>query len=268
MKSADITEKYLHALGLRADKPDLALLSAIARRHVASFPFSSIGPLLGDELPIDSASLFSRIVARKRGGYCFEQNGLVFEILKELGFSVNLYLARVIYNQNIHPPLTHRITLVEIDNRQFIIDVGFGPQGPYLPVCISGEKSRENLRTFWISEAEPGVYHMQTNQDGKPYSLYKFELNRYGQADCELGHFYSHKHPGASFVNNLVVSTITDREVRSIRNRELNFFTAKGDQVQLIENDAHLKTILKTCFDIALSHEEARMLFEKSSQNQ
>lgn len=268
MKSTDITEKYLNALGLKAQKPDLPLLSEITQRHVGAFPFSSIGPLMGDDLPLDRASLFDRIVTRQRGGYCFEQNGLLFEILKDLGFRVEPYLARVIYNQDIHPPLTHRITRVEIDDRHFIVDVGFGPLGPYLPVDMSGEKSDETLRTFWVGQPETGVYHMQTIKDRKAYSLYKFELNKYGQADCEVGHFYSHRHPKASFVNNLVVSIITDREVRSIRNRELSFFTRAGDRVQVIENAAQLKTILKTSFDITVNDEEAIVLFEKSAQSQ
>jgi len=265
MNSKDITEKYLNTLGLKADKPHPALLGKITQRHVASFPFSSIGPLLGDDLPLDRASLFDRIVTRKRGGYCFEQNGLIFEILKDLGYSVRLYLARVIYNQDIHPPLTHRITRVEMDNGHFIVDVGFGPLGPYLPVSMTGEKSHEKLRSFWIAEPEPGVYHMQTNKDGIPFSLYKFELNNYAQADCELGHFYSHKHPKASFVNNLVVSIITDREVCSIRNRKLNFLTLTDERIQDIENAAHLKNLLKTRFEITVSDEEAVVLFKRSA---
>lgn len=52
-------------------------------------------------------------------------------VLEELGFSVNLFLGRVIYNQDIHPGLTHRITLVEIDGNHYIADVGFGPLGPH-----------------------------------------------------------------------------------------------------------------------------------------
>lgn len=54
-------------------------------------------------------------MVRRRGGYCFEHNGLLCEMLEALGFEVTLYLARVIYNRDIHPGLTHRITLVHLD---------------------------------------------------------------------------------------------------------------------------------------------------------
>lgn len=58
-------------------------------------------------------------------------------MLEALGFEVTLYLARVIYNRDIHPGLTHRITLVHLDGERYLVDVGFGPLGPDLPVGLS-----------------------------------------------------------------------------------------------------------------------------------
>jgi len=263
MKCADITDEYIRVLDLKRNKPDLAFLSNIMQRHVAQFAFTSIGPLLGDDLPLDIESLYQRIVVKRRGGYCFEQNGLLQAMLEELGFSVTLYLGRVIYNQDIHPGLTHRITLVEVDGNRYVADVGFGPQGPRLPVSLSGEASHESFRVFRIEQRHPGEFHMQTLKDGGFYSLYKFELVRYGQADCEIGHFYSHKHPRATFVNHLVVSKILQHEVRSLRNDELRLITESGEQAQGIENSAQLKMILDTQFGVRVSDAESRSLFER-----
>ena len=53
MKGSDITDKYLQVLDLKRSKPDLAFLSEITRRHAARFAFSSVGPVLGDDLPLD-----------------------------------------------------------------------------------------------------------------------------------------------------------------------------------------------------------------------
>jgi N-hydroxyarylamine O-acetyltransferase len=264
MRRKDITDQYTQTLGLARSKPDMAFLNAISERHVAQFAFSSIGPLLGDELPLDTASLYERIVGRRRGGYCFEQNGFMYEVLDDLGFSVNLYLARVIYNQDIHPGLTHRITLVEINGLHFVVDVGFGPLGPASPISMSGEESHETFRTFRIAEPRPGEFHMQTLKDGAFFSLYRFELARYGQADCEVGHFYSHKHPQASFVNNLVVSVILNREVRSLRNCDFSVQTASGERKEVIRDHEQLKSTLKTQFNIEVTLAEAQQLFLKS----
>jgi N-hydroxyarylamine O-acetyltransferase len=266
MQRSDITTGYLGALGLQTRKPDLAFLSEITRRHLAQFAFSSIGPMLGNDLPLDIEALYQRIVVKRRGGYCFEQNGLLYEILQELGYTVSLYLGRVIYNQDIHPGLTHRITLVEIDGNRYVVDVGFGPLGPARPVSLAGDETRENNRVFRIAKRLPNEFHMQTLKDGDFFSLYKFELVHYGPADCELGHFYSHKHPRANFVNNLVVSSIRDHEVRSLRNREFWVMTGTGDQKQLIENHEQLKNLLETRFGLDVSSDESEQIFAKISE--
>lgn len=265
MTRADVASEYMRALELQAGTLDLALLSDITSRHVAQFSFSSVGPMLGDDLPLDIESLYRRIVVNRRGGYCFEQNGLLYAVLAELGFNVSLYLARVIYNEDIHPGLTHRITLVEIDGKRFVADVGFGPLGPRVPVCMSGDESRENFRLFRVAKPRPGEFHMQTLKDGEFYSLYKFELVQYGQADCEVGHFYSHRHPGATFVNHLVVSKIMADEIRSLRNHEFRVITGSGEEKHMIENDGQLKGVLDTRFGVRVNDMESRLLFERAN---
>lgn len=264
MTIRDITRAYIQALGLQKRPPDLAYLGEITRCHVAQFSFSSVGPMLGDDLPLNIQALYQRIVVNRRGGYCFEQNGLMYAVLRELGFKVKLYLCRVIYNRDIHPGLTHRITLVEIDGNRYIADVGFGPLGPQLPVSMSGEESQENFRLFRIREQNPREFHMQTLKDGEFYTLYKFEPARYGQADCEVGHFYSHKHPGATFVNHLVVSKILDHEVLSLRNHEFQAITKSGVHSHCIANEPELQIVLDTRFGVRVNDAESHRLFARS----
>ena len=197
-------------------------------------------------------------MVRRRGGYCFEHNGLLYEMLEALGFEVTLYLARVVYDRDIHPGLTHRITLVHLDGERYLVDVGFGPLGPSQVSVARGE------RVFRVAEPRAGEFHLQTLQDGAFFSLYRFELARYGQADCELGHFYSHRHPAAVFVNNLVASRILDGEIRSLRNREYWVITPTGEQRRTISDGAGLQRLLATEFDIEISAEESLLLFQQS----
>ncbi len=265
MTLTDITDAYLRVLGLTRRHPDLDFLTELTSRHVASFSFSSVGPMLGDDLPLDIEALYQRIVVKRRGGYCFEQNGLLHAVLGELGFPVELYLGRVIYNQDTHPGLTHRITLVETGGKRYVADAGFGPMGPRCPVSLSGEESRQGFRVFRIAERQAGEFHMQTLKDGAFYSLYRFELHRYGQSDCEVGHFYSHKYPGATFVNHLVVSRTLAGEIRSLRNREYRVMTESGEQSHGITDAAQMKTVLDSQFGVRVSDGEAQRLFGKTA---
>ena len=257
-----IAQHYLNALDLPALPPTLAYLNDLIRRHIARLPFCSIGPRLGLDLPLDLPALFDRIVEHRRGGYCFEHNGLFFAMLAELGFDVQLLLARVIYNRNVHPGLTHRITLVKVGAQRYVADVGFGPMGPRAAVGLSGEPDIRGGQSCRVHEAQPGEWHVQLMKDGDWFSLYRFELLRYGEADCELGHFFSHRHPDAVFLNNLVASRILDGEVRSLRNREYRVLRPAGDQARSIGDPQQLHAILLEEFDLAVTEAESRILFE------
>ncbi len=263
MKRKEIVQKYLKAINLNHNDLDFNFLENLVNRHVATFPFSSVGCLLRDELPLELESLYQRIVVQRRGGYCFEQNGLLYEVLDELGFSSELYLARVIYNQDIHPGLTHRITVITYDQKKYLMDVGFGPQGPRFPIAMSGIEMKDGDKVFRIIEKKLGEFHLQVLKNGGFFSLYRFELANYGQADCEIGHFYSHRHPNANFVNHLVVSLIKEHETRSLRDLEYWVITNSNEQRREIGDYLQLKSILLEEFGIRVKEEETQRLYDE-----
>jgi len=262
-KRSEMVHTYLQALGLDGRNLDFQFLKDAVARHLSLFAFSSVGCQLDDDLPLDFDSLYRRIVIQRRGGYCFEQNGFFYEVLEELGFSPNLYLARVIHNQDTHPGLTHRISTVVNEGRQYVIDVGFGSLGPAIPVPMGAVESSDRDKVFRIAEKQPGEYHMQVLKDGDFFSLYRFELSRYGQADCELGHFYSHRHPDAAFVNHLVVSLILDHETRSLRDLRYWVISRSGTQKIEINSTEHLRKILVGELGVQITTEESWTLYKK-----
>ena len=171
MARSEMVKKYLETLNLHHRELDFSFLKDIVAQHVATFAFSSLGCQLNKDLPLDFKSLYQRIIIQQRGGYCFEHNGLLFEILKELGFSPKLFLARVLHNQNIHPGLTHRISIVEFEGRRYVLDVGFGFDGPRIPVLMSKVESSDGERIFRIAERQPGEHHMQVLKSGELLSV-------------------------------------------------------------------------------------------------
>ena len=263
---AGLAHRHLRALGMEAGEPTLELLAQIVRRQVAAFPFSSIGVRLNDPLPLDPEQLFDRIVVRGRGGYCFEHNGLLFAVLSELGYDATVRLARVINNGDHLPGLTHRITHVRFDDETYVVDAGFGPAGPAIPVAMPkpGVGTPElwpDDQTHRVIERRPGEFHLQHRQDGAPFSLYRFDLGTYGQADCELGHFYSHRHPAAVFVNNLVASRILESEIRSLRNRSFRILRSDRHVDTEVTGAGHLCAVLRDDFGLSITDDEGRRLF-------
>ncbi|MBI1379353.1 MAG: hypothetical protein GC157_18025 [Frankiales bacterium] len=259
MDRSELTTAYLAALGLDGAERGPGLLPEVVRRHVATLAFTSVGPRLGDPLPLAPEELLDRIVVRRRGGYCFEHNGLVHEVLDELGLRPRLCLGRVLLSGNPHPGLTHRINVVELDGTPHVVDVGFGAPGPHLPVPLGGAVVGSSWRSFRVVELRPEHWTMQKLEDGDWTSLYRFELLEYGQSDCEIGHFWSHRHPSASFVNRFVASLILDDEVRSLQDREYRVVRATGEQRRSVP-DHELRDLLADELDVRVTEEEAARL--------
>jgi len=261
VERAEIVQQYLAVLDVTPSEPSYDLLATLTQSHAAMFAFSSVGVRLKNDLPLDLHHLFERIVRDRRGGYCFEQNSLMFEVLQELGFKVDIKLARVIYGGDHLPGLTHRVTIATVDGYDYVVDVGFGALGPAFPVPLREPSTHSNDWTYRVHELHPSEFHMQQRTDDGPFSLYRFDSGTYGESDCEMAHFYSQHHHEATFVNNLVVSKILKGEVRSLRNNTY-FVTRLGVENRIeIESSAQLLALLTDELGVRVSEEEAVRLF-------
>lgn len=254
------TAQYLDAIGVAAGPPSRDLLDALVRGHIAAFPFSSAGVRLGDALPLGEP-VHDRIVVRRRGGYCFEHNQLMFEALVDLGFDVRMYLGRVLTSGSAHPPLTHRVSVVTLDGSDFLVDVGFGPQGPTAAVPFDGTPVGDPWRQVRLVRLGPSEWLTRGGPDDEPRDMYRFEQVQYGQSDCEVGHFYSHRHPEAHFVTTLVASRILDDEIRSLRNRDYWILRPGSATTMRVVDAADLYRILTTELGLGLSSDECSRLF-------
>lgn len=264
VSASDVTDAYLADLRLERQQPGLEALSAIMVRHIARYPFANIGVQLGEDLPLDLGSIYDRLVRRQRGGYCYDHNGLLIEVLAELGYDVRLQMARVLLTGSPHPPLTHRFTRVRLDGDEYIVDVGFGPNGPPFPVPMrtaGGNDSRYRV----VAHGDVGFQFEERNQGGW-LPLYRFDDVRCGDSDVVLGHFYSHRHPDAGFVRNLVASLILTNEVRSLRNHDYWVIRADGTTSEQVESPARLHEILTQELRIMVTSSESDRLFSGSDR--
>ncbi len=107
-------------------EPSLETLRALHYAHLLAVPFENLDIHWGIPIVLDEARLFDKIVNRRRGGFCFELNGLFAALLRELGFRVSLLSGRVPIAENQTGPEFDHLTLrVELDI-SWLADVGFG----------------------------------------------------------------------------------------------------------------------------------------------
>jgi N-hydroxyarylamine O-acetyltransferase len=109
--------------------PTLETLRAIQLLHPEAIAFENLNPLLGLPVRLDIESLQQKLIHSRRGGYCFEQNGVLLHALLALGFRVTGLAARVVWNQpdpSLMTPRSHMVLKVELEEGTYIADVGFG----------------------------------------------------------------------------------------------------------------------------------------------
>ena len=185
-------------------------------------------------------------------------------MLETLGFRVRNLMARITYNGPLTNPRTHRVILLSLDGEDYLVDVGFGPLTPYGAVKLSATEAVCLAGSHFKVERQQDEYHLQVLKVEGYFTLYVFDLARYTEKDCDLGHFFSHQYPEAVFVNNLIVSNIEQERVRHIRNTEFFTVTASSTQVVAIEDASQLAVILLDSFAMKFSGEEAELLYAKA----
>src|SRR4029453_8294667 len=119
-------DAYLERIGHSGSTtPTPQTLKALHRAHLLTVPFENLDIALGVPIELDLEAFFDKIVVRRRGGFCYELNGLFGWLLRELRFPVATLSARVLDGGRIGPDFDHMLLLVRLEDR-LIADVGFG----------------------------------------------------------------------------------------------------------------------------------------------
>ena len=202
---------FLHAYlsRLNVESPptvDLATLREIHLRHNCTVPFENLDVLLPGEILLDDRSLEDKLITARRGGYCFEQNGLLERALVEIGFQVRSLLGRVVLaNPEQMPPRTHRLLLVELDGERWIADVGFGSQTLTAPVRLLADSEQETPHGRYRLQQEGNDWILQFLHHQRWQSMYRFDLTQQYLADFMMGNFWSAHWPQSHFLHHLLM---------------------------------------------------------------
>jgi N-hydroxyarylamine O-acetyltransferase len=118
---------YLARIGIRGSVSTSAEdLRRLQVAHLLAVPFENLSIHWGEPIVLNEAALFDKIVTRRRGGFCFELNGLFAALLRELGFQVELLSASVADKEGRFGPEFDHLTLLVTLEERWLVDVGFG----------------------------------------------------------------------------------------------------------------------------------------------
>ena len=175
------------------------------RAHATSIPFENFDAFGGHAVSLELADL-EKLVARRRGGYCFEHNLLFMAALGSLGFEqVEPMLARVRRDANGDVgPLDHLVLRVTVGGERWLADVGFGGTGLLDPIPFQvGVESEQSGWRYRLGAEGPFVV-LQGFQDDAWTDMYRIVPTPVPHVDIEVSNWFVASHPSSPFVAGVV----------------------------------------------------------------
>jgi N-hydroxyarylamine O-acetyltransferase len=206
-----------------SSEPSLATLRRLHEAHMLAVPFENLSIHYGQPIILETAALYDKIVQRRRGGFCYELNGLFAWLLRQLGFDVTMLSAEVAGSDGaFSPPYDHLTLLVrQVDGADWLADVGFGDSFRQ-PLRFQADVEQDGAdgRVYRLRESphpsdEPGQrpqfpYWLMEQRGAAPDEqwepAYRFTLQSHELADFEARCLYQQNAPDSHFRQKRVCS--------------------------------------------------------------
>ncbi|HVJ02011.1 MAG TPA: arylamine N-acetyltransferase [Sphingomonas sp.] len=190
--------------------PDRATLAALVLHHTLAIPFENFDPLLGRPVRLEPEALVEKLVRSRRGGYCFEQNGLFWRVLEAIGFRVTPLAARVLWNmdEDAVTPRSHMLLRVDLAEGPAIADVGFG--GAVLTGVLDLVPDVEQAtphEPFRLIERD-GEWRLQILIDEDWRTCYRFDLHPQLAIDFEPVNWWVSTSPASHFTRGVTCARV------------------------------------------------------------
>lgn len=238
--------------------PTLDVLAALVAAHNRSIPFENLDPLMGiPVIDLSAEALTDKLVRHRRGGYCFEQNGLMAEVLSQLGFGVDILGGRVVWMRDgdALPAQTHQTLAVSVpgEDGRYLVDVGFGGQTLSSPIRLELDTVQQTRHEPYRIRAHGDGLVLESEIRGKWEPLYLFSTRPFPMIDRQVGSWYVSTYPGSHFVSGLTAALITDDARWNLRGRNLAIHGKGGSERIRFDTAADVVEALTERFGIDLS---------------
>ena len=254
MSDAPDLDAYFARIGYDGPRePTLAVLKALHDRHPRAIPFENLDPLLRRTPRLDLASLEAKLVAGRRGGYCFEQNGLFAAVLRALGFQVTPLAARVLWGGPVGQvsPRTHMLLRLDLPEGAYLADVGFGGLVKTAPLRLepASEQPVDGL-AFRLRPRGADELQLEVRLPEGWTPMYRFGPSLQHPADYEMANWFIATHPESRFVNELMAAFVGEDRRYGLFNNELTVRHGDGTVERRRLTAEELDQMMHTTFGI------------------
>jgi N-hydroxyarylamine O-acetyltransferase len=242
---------YLHRIRFDGSvRPDLATLRAIHRAHQYAIPFENLDVQLRRPVALDVEVNYDKIVRRRRGGWCYEMNGVMGWALKEIGFEVMRMSAGVMRVRAGDAQMGNHLCLLVRLDQPYLVDVGFGGSlAEPLPLRASGREDRPYR--LGLSELGDGYWRFAESAHGdRDAFCFDFRVAPADEALLARQCQFLQSDPASPFTQNLVVQRRTADTHVSLRGRVLAAIHATHVDKKLLNSADELVATLRDSFEL------------------
>lgn len=234
--------------------PDADTLRQLQLAHLLTVPFENLSIHSSEPIVLEDEALFDKVVLRRRGGFCYELNGLFARLLRELGFSVTRLSAAVARPDGEYgPDFDHMTLLVELEAR-WLVDVGFGDSFREPLLLDSRAHQVQGARAYRIDEAGDYLRLHEKVADGDWKTQFRFRLQPYEYGDyLAMCHFHQTS-PESHFTRQRICSLAKpDGRVTLSDGRLIE--TRGGERIEHpLQDEAEVQRALEREFGITLKN--------------
>jgi N-hydroxyarylamine O-acetyltransferase len=196
--------------------------------HLMSVPFENLSIHAGEPIVLDEDALFTKIVEQRRGGFCYECNGLFAGLLRALGFDVAMLAAGVGSRERGFGPIFDHMTLMVTLRERWLVDVGFGESFVEPLLLDTRSEQVQGTSSFLIIEDGDHLLLMRRNDGEDWQDQYRFTLQPYSFGDYEEMCQFHQTSPDSHFTKNVICSRATDDGRITLSG--MRFITTSGPQ--------------------------------------
>ena len=206
---------------------DLDSVARLMRAQLMRVPFENLDIQAGKMISLEPQLLIEKVIRHRRGGYCFEVNSLFALALDMLGIPYFFIAATPLGHHGARKAKTHMALIVELQERQWLCDCGYGAYGLRAPLALDsvGSEVRQDGDLFKLHRDESGDLILQTWVHDVWEPQYSFDLVPQKLSDFVGANEYNATHHDSLFVRRLLVVLFTPG------GRKILF----GNQLRLIE---------------------------------
>lgn len=232
-------DSYLSRIGLSRSllKMDLESLRLLQRSHLLSVPFENLDIHWGRPIVLDTTKFYDKIVKQKRGGFCYELNGLFNLLLKDIGFRTRLISACVFNGTAFGHEFDHAAIIVTVGEQKYLVDVGFGDFAAEPLSLVSDVEQQDREGVFIIRRGNSDKLEVAKRSDDGWRPQYLFSMLRRDLSEfAEMCDFQQYS-PESHFTKGKVCSILTVNGRKTLTDKKF-IVTTNGIKTETEVNSA------------------------------